>query len=148
MIGSKGNPNRLWDLYNISATTAHDYLIAQGFSIEKSHISRLYHSGGEVFTLTEEAGIITAVMYKVTDQAAYQACIEYAKNTLLFETILEEHHPGADIIRLDDSHCTLFCTDIHSAHDFNSFGITLVAKLPLPKPENQVEIIMTAPPPR
>jgi hypothetical protein len=127
--------------------SAHGLLIALGFSFnQKVENLILYQTHGKAFILTEEGGIVTKVQYKMTDKAIYYDCIKYAKETLAFETIFEEFEPSADILRLDDEKCTLIGMVIHTNSNHLSLGITLLAKLPLPTPENKVEVILRPPP--
>lgn len=143
----KIRPQQIWDLYHISVNNAHELLIALGFSFnQKVENLILYQAHGKAFILTEEGGTVTKVQYKMTDKAIYYDCFEYAKETLGFETIFEEFEPSADILRLDDEKCTLIGIAIHDNDNHLSFGITLLAKLPLPTPENRVEVILAPPP--
>ena len=143
----KIRPQQIWNLYHISVNSAHELLIALGFSFnQKVENLILYQSHGKVFILTEEGGIVTKVQYKMTDKAIYYDCIKYAKETLAFETIFEEFEPSANILRLDDEKCTLIGMAIHANSNHLSLGITLLAKLPLPTPENKVEVILGPPP--
>lgn len=143
----KIRPQQIWDLYHISVNSAHELLVALGFSFnQKVENLILYQTHGKAFILTEEGGIVTKVQYKMTDKAIYYDCIEYAKETLAFETIFEEFEPSADILRLDDEKCTLIGMAIHANGSHLTFGITLLAKLPLPTPENRVEVILAPPP--
>ncbi|QDW25918.1 hypothetical protein FFJ24_014250 [Pedobacter sp. KBS0701] len=147
MNGLKIKPQQLWDLYNLPANKAHELLIALGFSFnQRVENLILYQAHGKGFILTEEGGIVTKVQYKMTDRTIYYDCIEYAKETLAFETIFEEFEPSADVLRLDDAKCTLIAMAIHTNGNHPSFGINLLGKLPLPTPENRVEVILMPPP--
>jgi len=140
-------PQLLWDLYQISTNSARELLIAHGFRfLKRLENLTLYQSHGEAFTLTEEGGVVTNVKYKMRDEAAYYTCIKYAKEALNFETIFEKHEPSAYIQRLDDEKCTLVGMMIQGEGNYQSFGITLLDKLPLPNPENRVEVILQPPP--
>ncbi|WP_412465655.1 hypothetical protein [Pedobacter sp. KLB.chiD] len=147
MNENKIKPQQLWDLYDISINSAHELLIAHGFRfLQRIENLMLYQAHGEAFTLTEESGVVTNVQYKMRDEAVYDTCIKHAKQALNFETLFEKSEPSADIIRLDDERCTLVGMMIKGEGDYQSLGITLLAKLPLPNPESRVEVVLQPPP--
>jgi len=143
----KIRPQQLWDLYNVSANSAAELLLSLGFGFNQRVENLLiYQTHDEGFILTEDAGFVTKVQYKMADNAIYYDCIEYAKETLAFETIFEEFEALANVLRLDDETCTLICMVVHPNSNHPSLGITLLPKLPLPTPENKIEVILGSPP--
>lgn len=147
MNKKKIKPELLWELYNISINSAHDILEALGFSFyQREGNLILYRNYDEGFILTEDGGVVTKVQYRMKEEATYYDCIGFAKETLLFETIFEKFEPSSDVLRLDDEKCTLIGMIIKTSGNHQSLVITLLAKLPLPTPDNRVEVILQPPP--
>ncbi|WP_421938293.1 hypothetical protein [Pedobacter sp.] len=147
MNQKKIKPQLLWDLYHISSNRADEILVALGFSLNKKVENLiLYRNYDEGFILTEEAGVITKVQYRMKEEVTYHEFIEYARGPLAFETIFERFEPSAEVLRLDDETCSLVCIIITINGNHQSLEITLLNKLPYPTPENKVEVILAPPP--
>lgn len=106
----------------------------------------LYMANGEGFVLTVEGGLITQVQYKTTDSGKCLDCIGYAKNIMKYDTVFERFEQSADVLRLDSNDSTLTYIAVHIESNYQSFGVTLGSKLPLPTPENRIEVILSPPP--
>jgi hypothetical protein len=137
----------LWQLYHLSTHAANDLLLNLGFTF-LSQIDNLilYKAEGKALTLTIVDNLVMQIAYKAGNYQDYAAFITYAKDTLHYEIIIEEHDAQAAILRLDGDHFTLMCMDIRSAPGHRSLSIRLLSKLPLPTQDNRIEVILGPPP--
>ncbi|QPH40573.1 hypothetical protein [Pedobacter endophyticus] len=137
-------PQHLWDLYNIPVNNTHEFLFELGFVFhQKIENLSLYIAHGRSFVLTEKDGFTTKVQFNLTDEAIFNECIDYAMDALAFETIYEEFGTAVDVLRLDNTTCSLVCMAVHSENSRLSFNITLLAKLAVPTTESKIEIRLT-----
>jgi hypothetical protein len=140
-------PNHLWEIYKLPDYQANELLLKLGFSlVERIEDLVLYMADGEGFVLTVERNLITQVQYKTTDSGKCLDCIGYAKNIMKYDIVFERFEQSADVLRLDSNDATLIYIAIHLESKHQSFGVTLGSKLPLPTPENWVEVILSPPP--
>lgn len=140
-------PHHLWEIYKMSKYQVNELLLKLGFSmVERIENLILYMANGEGFILTVESNLITQVQYKTTDSRKYLDCIGYAKNTMKYDIVFEEFEQSADVLRLDSNDSTIICITVHLESKHESFGVTLGSKLPLPTPENRIEVILSPPP--
>jgi len=140
-------PHHLWEIYKLLNYQANELLRKLGFSlVERIEDLIIYMANGESFVLTVEGDLITQVQYKTTDSGKCLDCIEYAKNIMKYDIVFERFEQSADVLRLDSNDATLTYIAVHVDSKYQSFGVTLGSKLPLPTPENRVEVILSPPP--
>lgn len=140
-------PHHLWEIYKLSNYQANELLLKLAFSlVERIENLILYMANGEGFVLTVDDDLITQVQYKTIDPGKYLDCIGHAKNIMKYDIVFEKFEQSADVLRLDSNDSTLICIAVHIDSKHHSFGVTLGSKLPLPTPENEVEVILSPPP--
>ena len=144
------SPEDLWTIYNLpTPNDCNDFIHNLGFTLLDRNENLIAYKGEqEVVIVFLEDNLITRVKYSTTDPTNYLACTSYAKEELGFILISKEYRPLMNLLQLDNDEYSLICMTSHSVEiSYHTYGVTLLAKLPIPTNENIVSVTITAPPP-
>lgn len=137
-------PQLLWELIMMqSLTEIEGYLDQLQFDYkQKLDNGLLYNSFGEALIVEMQHEKPRMITYKTNRETDYAVCMDYAKQTLQYETVMDEQDDREHLLRLDGEVLTLLCRSVFPSTVTN-FSLRLLFKNSLTKDK----ITVTASPP-